>query len=174
MYWQTSFIRRTLGNKIVDHSDVVGAGTFIIDFKTPGFKRLAKGNCKTGRKSFKFWDLVRFIFEIHSSYASHSMTTSTMVWNDRVLFQYAIRRIFVRSREVSKPGSIASFWDWTGTSAALLPRCLSNSEGSYNSKYKSCGFETLRDPIIRLLIGYWNRILDGNHYTFLCAHRCYW
>ena len=54
MYCQTSSICRTWeGNKIVDHSDVVGASNliFILDL-TPGFNRLDKGNCKTRRETF--------------------------------------------------------------------------------------------------------------------------
>ena len=54
-YRQTANIRRTLGaNKLVDHSDVVGAaptGIFILDL-TPGFNWLGKGNCTTRRDSF--------------------------------------------------------------------------------------------------------------------------
>ena len=42
---------------------------------------------------------------------------------------------------------------------ALLSRRLSISERSDNSKYKSRGFETLRDLIIRRIITYWNRAL---------------
>ena len=66
---QTSNIRRTwIGNEIVDHSDVVGAShcsnyIFILDL-TPGFNGLRKGNCKTRRESFKFWDLVCLILDI--------------------------------------------------------------------------------------------------------------
>ena len=44
---QTSNISRTvISNKIVDHSDVVGA------------LPVGRDNCKMRRKSFKFWDLV--------------------------------------------------------------------------------------------------------------------
>ena len=68
---QISNIRRALvGNKIVDYSDVVRASpvgaaptTSILDL-TPGFNGLGKDNYKTGRESFKFWDLVRFVLEI--------------------------------------------------------------------------------------------------------------
>ena len=37
-----------------------------------------------------------------------------------------------------------------------MPRCLQILERSDDSKYKSRGFETLRDFTIRRLIGYWN------------------
>ena len=73
IYRQVSNIRGTLvGNKIVDHSDVVGASIacrrcsnyiFILDL-TLGFIGLGKDNCKTSRETFKFGDLVRLILEI--------------------------------------------------------------------------------------------------------------
>ena len=71
-YRQVSNIRHTLvGNKIVDHSDVVGASIacrrcsnyiFILDL-TPGFIGLDKDNCKMRRETFKFGDLVHLILE---------------------------------------------------------------------------------------------------------------
>ena len=71
-YRKTSYIRRTLvGNKTVDHSDVVGASPVGAAPTTSSFstKHLAlldwtKGNCKTSRETFKFGDLVRLILEI--------------------------------------------------------------------------------------------------------------
>ena len=64
---QTSNIRRTLlGNKIVDHADLVGAFsnyTFIFDL-TPGFNGLGKDNCKTRQKSFKLCNLMRLMLNI--------------------------------------------------------------------------------------------------------------
>ena len=70
-YHQTSNISHTLvENKIVDHSDVVGASpvgcsnyTFILDL-TPGFNGLGKDNCKTRWETFQFWDLVQLILEV--------------------------------------------------------------------------------------------------------------
>ena len=71
-YRQVSNISRTLGNKIVDHSDVIGASpvgaaptTSSFSTLTLGFYRLGKDNYKTNRESFKFWDLVRFISEMY-------------------------------------------------------------------------------------------------------------
>ena len=70
-YRKTSNIRRTLvGNKIVDHSDVVGASPigaaphyiFLLDL-TSGFKGLGKDSHKTIWESVKCWDLVRLILE---------------------------------------------------------------------------------------------------------------
>ena len=63
VYRQFSNISRTfVGNKIVDHSDVVcrrcSNYIFIRDL-TLGFIGLGKDNCKTRRGVFKFGDLVR-------------------------------------------------------------------------------------------------------------------
>ena len=66
-YREISDISPTLvGNKIIDHSDVVGASlvgaaptaSALIPEWTPGFYRLRKDNCKTRRETFKFWDFV--------------------------------------------------------------------------------------------------------------------
>ena len=72
LYRKTSNIRRTsVGNKIVDHSDVVGASPVgaapstssgILDL-TSGFKGFGKDSRKTVRESFKCWDLVRLVLE---------------------------------------------------------------------------------------------------------------
>ena len=50
-----------------------------------------------------------------------------------------------------------SLWNWIGTLAAVLPRCLSNLERLEKFKPESHSFETSRDLTIRCLIGYWNR-----------------
>ena len=67
-YHETSNISHTLvGNKIVDHSDVVGVSpvgaAFILDL-IPGFNILHKDNCRMRQQTFKFWDLVQLILEI--------------------------------------------------------------------------------------------------------------
>ena len=65
-YRQIFDIRRILvGNKIVHHSDAVGASPvsnyiFILDLTHD----LHKDNCKTRRETIKFWDLVRLILEV--------------------------------------------------------------------------------------------------------------
>ena len=62
-------IRGTLvGNKVVDHSNVVETAPvsnyiFILDLKH-GYSGLDNDNCKTRREIFKFWDLVRLILDI--------------------------------------------------------------------------------------------------------------
>ena len=71
-YRQVSNIRRNLvGNKIVDHSDGVGASpvgaaptTSSFSTPTPGFIGLCKDICKARRETFKFGDLVRLILKI--------------------------------------------------------------------------------------------------------------
>ena len=64
----SNIIRTLVGNKMVAHSDVVGAspagGIFILDL-TPGFNILHKGNCKTILETYKFRDLVFLILDIH-------------------------------------------------------------------------------------------------------------
>ena len=71
-YRQISNIRRTLiGNKIVDHSDVVGTSpvgaaptTFSLSAQHHGFNGLGKDRCKTRLETFRFWYLVRLILEV--------------------------------------------------------------------------------------------------------------
>ena len=69
-YHQASNISHALiGNKIVDHSDVVGASPVgaaptASSFLTPGFNILHKDNCKMGRETFEFWDLVWLLLDI--------------------------------------------------------------------------------------------------------------
>ena len=67
-YLQTSNISHTLvGNKIVHHSNVVGAITrrccsnyiFILDL-TPGLNGLGRDNCKARQETFKCWDFVTY------------------------------------------------------------------------------------------------------------------
>ena len=56
---------------------------------------------------------------------------------------------------------IASLWNMTDISAAVLPKCLSNFRaiGQVQSYYKSRGFETLWDFSITRRMGYWKRAL---------------
>ena len=76
VYRQVSIIRHTLlGNKIVDHSDLVGESPvarcsnyiFILEL-TPGFIELDKDNSKTRRETLKFGDLAFLILEIYDIY----------------------------------------------------------------------------------------------------------
>ena len=77
-------------------------------------------------------------------------------------FQNPIRRLIVRSRKVSKARHRMSKWPyrfeiWQAHRQQCCRCACQISEPSKNSKYKSRGFETLRDLTIRRLIGYWNR-----------------
>ena len=69
-YRQTSCKSRTfVGDKIVDHSDIVGASPVDAALTTPrlnilDFNGLGKDNCKTRQESLKFWDLVRLILDV--------------------------------------------------------------------------------------------------------------
>ena len=79
-------------------------------------------------------------------------------------FQYPIRRLMVRSREVSKPrdwclelSNCSEIWQ------AHRQHCCRGacqiSERCDKSHYQSRGFETSRDLAIRRLSGYWNGAL---------------
>ena len=75
--------------------------------------------------------------------------------------QYPKRRLFVRSRKVSKPRDwyfklSYRFEIWQAHQQHCCRSACQFSEGSDNSKYKSRGFETLRDLTERRLFGYWD------------------
>ena len=79
--------------------------------------------------------------------------------------QYTKRRLFVRSREVSKSRDwyfklLHRFEIWQAHRQPCCRSACQISERSDNSKYKSRGFETLRDLTERRLIGYWDGALD--------------
>ena len=78
--------------------------------------------------------------------------------------QYPKRRLFVRSREVSKPRDWyfkLSYRSeiWQAHRQQCCRSACQISERSDNSKYKSRGFETLRDLTERRLFGYWDGAL---------------
>ena len=85
--------------------------------------------------------------------------------------QYPKRRLSARSRKVSKPRNLYLELSerseiLAGTSAAVLPMCLSNLKKRYdNLKYQSRGFETSRDLTKRRLLGYWDGAQD------ICRHK---
>ena len=63
-YCQTSNIRDTLGNKIVDHYSRCSNCIVTLDL-TPGFNGLGKDNCKTRSETSKFLDfLVQLMLEV--------------------------------------------------------------------------------------------------------------
>ena len=79
--------------------------------------------------------------------------------------QYPKRRLFVRSREVSKPRDLyLELSDRSEIWQALRQHCCrcacQISKGYDNLKYHSRGFETLRDLTKRRLFGYWDGALD--------------
>ena len=90
-------------------------------------------------------------------------------WTPRLLVswapsQYQKRRLFVRSRKVSKPRdwyfkSSYRFEIWQAHRQHGCRSACQISERSDNSKYKSRGFETLRDLTKRRLLGYWEGAL---------------
>ena len=75
--------------------------------------------------------------------------------------QYQKRRLFVRSRKVSKPRDwyfklAYRFEIWQAHRQHCCRSACQISERSDDSKYKSRGFETLRDLTERRLFGYWD------------------
>ena len=89
-------------------------------------------------------------------------TSATACDGTRASFQYQIRRLTVRPREVSKPRDLYSnssycFETWHTLRGHCCRGVCQISERSYNSRYRSHGFETLRVLTIRRLIEYWNR-----------------
>ena len=78
--------------------------------------------------------------------------------------QYPKSRLSVRSRKVSKPRDQYSklsyrFEIWQAHRQHCCRSACQISERSGNSKYKSRGFETLRDLTERRLFGYWDGAL---------------
>ena len=76
-------------------------------------------------------------------------------------FEYPKRRLSVRSRKVSKPRDwylklSYRFEIWQAHRQHCCQSACQISERSNNSKYKSRGFETLRDLTERRLFGYWD------------------
>ena len=75
--------------------------------------------------------------------------------------QYPKRRLFVRSRKVSKPRDwyfklSHRFEIWQAHRQHCCRSACQISERSDDFKYKSRGFETLRDLTERRLLGYWD------------------
>ena len=90
--------------------------------------------------------------------------------------QYTNRRLFVRSRKVSKPRDWYFRWSyrfeiWQAHRQHCCRSACQISEQSDNSEYKSRGFETLRDLTERRLFGYWDGALisgDGGLVGLKC------
>ena len=80
-------------------------------------------------------------------------------------FQYPIRRLIVRSREVTEPRDRQLKLSyrceiWQARRQQCRGACQISERSDY-SKYKSRGNETSRDFMIRRLIRYWNGALHG-------------
>ena len=86
--------------------------------------------------------------------------------------QYPKRRLFVRSRKLSKPRDwyfklSYRFEIWQAHRQHCCRSACQISERSDNSKYKSRGFEALRDLTERRLFGYWDGpLVPGKHFHF--------
>ena len=83
-------------------------------------------------------------------------------------FQYWIKRVIVRCRDVSKPRDRQFKLSyrceiWLARRQQCCRGACQISERSDYSKYKSRGIETSRDLTIRRLIGYWNGALEPSH-----------
>ena len=92
------------------------------------------------------------------------MINFVVATGSRAPSQYPKRRLFVRSRKVSKPRDLyLEFCDRSEIWQALRQqccRCACQISNRYdNLKYQSRGFETLRDLTKRRLFGYWDGAL---------------
>ena len=93
--------------------------------------------------------------------------------------QYPKRRLFVRSRKVSKPRDwyfklSYRFEIWRAHRQHCCRSACQISERSDDSKYKCRGFETLRDLTERRLFGYWDGALVSREKTSNCIPRYLW
>ena len=99
--------------------------------------------------------------------------------------QYPKRRLFVRSRKVSKPRDwyfklSYRFEIWQAHRQQCCRSASQISERSDNSKYKYRGIETLRDLTERRLFGYWDGAQGRRHqarpriYTLFSAILAWW
>ena len=91
--------------------------------------------------------------------------------------QYPKRRLFVRSRKVSKPRDwyfklSYRFEIWQAHRQHCCRSACQISERSDNSKYKSRGFETLRDLTEIRLFGYWDGAQNPTVVKYSIGHSC--
>ena len=103
-----------------------------------------------------------------------TMVVLQQLHGSRAPSQYPKRRLSVRSRKVSKPRDwyfklSDRFEMWQAHRQHCCRSACQISERSDNSKYKSRGFETLRDLTKRRLYGYWDGALNfldlGDHWA---------
>ena len=98
---------------------------------------------------------------VMTSKGSFKVNPAKSIRASRAPSQYSKRRLFVRSRKVSKPRDwyfelSHRFEIWQAHRQHCCRSACQISERSDNSKYKSRGFETLRDLTKRRLFGYWD------------------
>ena len=89
--------------------------------------------------------------------------------------QYPKRRLSVRSRKFSKPRDqyfklSYRFKTWQAHRQRCCRSACQISERSDNSKYKSRGFETLRDLTERRLFGYWDGAQKACNNNLIAGH----
>ena len=114
------------------------------------------------KKMSHYWDKA-------VSWTSYLYSGNPNTWKDRLYnetgtwapSQYPKRRLSVRSRKVSKPRDwylklSYRFEIWQAHRQHCCRSSCQISERSDNSKYKSRGFDTLRDLTERRLFGYWD------------------
>ena len=122
--------------------------------------------CAMRSKQSNFQGLLPHGTIFHRYWLQHSLSSQEGIAcqeqpNFWAPFQYPIIRRIVRSRKVSKARDRVlkcsyRFEIWQAPRQQCCRGACHISERSDNSKYKSRGFETLRDLTIRRLIGYWN------------------
>ena len=86
---------------------------------------------------------------LRPEWTTHTCATKSNRVSSWAPFQYPISRLISRSREVWTPQDWQfklsyRFWNLIGSSAVVLPRCLSNLRAIGFSKYQCRGFETSR------------------------------
>ena len=132
----------------------------------------------------------------HNIFTTHGIQKMlSTIWSDDAIYndclvsilegtrapsQYPKRRLFVRSREVSKPRDwyfklSYRFEIWQAHRQQCCRSACQISERSDNSKYKSRGFEALRDLTKRRLLGYWDGALGPTrvqHQLVRTFHYC--
>ena len=119
--------------------------------------------------------VIQCIIQHVSSEARFSGLHLILQSKTRAASQYPKRRLFVRSRKVSKPRDwyfklSYRFEIWLAHRQHCCRSACQISERSDNSKYKSRGFETLRDLTERRLFGYWDGALTPK--WLRCQYKC--
>ena len=174
--WQPScFDLNVLNKLIISILAIWSCSVYTIGF----FQSLLVSNYKqffSSKRFFKYFGLIAAIFpeghltpynpkrplpfdNITWTYFPHCWP---FVQGTRAPSQYPKIRLFVRSRKVSKPRDwyfklSYRFEIWQAHRQHCCRSVCQISEWSDNSKYKSRGFETLRDLTERRLFGYWDR-----------------